>query len=971
MSKVPLSERLEHVAEWIGVAVFLLGLAVLVGWLFDDPFLKQVLPVWAAMAPSTATCFAVAGTTLDATVLARRHAHRGMPLLCRIGAIFIALVALLTLAERVVGWPLGLDHLLLKPQADAQHPAQMAVPTALGLLFLSAAFFLARSRFLKLFQLCVLGSGLIGWLGLSTYIFGHIPLLFFQPMAMHTALTFIVLGAGMLCLRPDGGVIGLFLRETTGGLLARRLVPATLFVPLLLAWLCLAGTAAGWFSASGAASLFTLTNVVIFGALIWKNAAVMDRSDLVRTKAEQELERQSSKLREQTGLLEEANVIGWNLTEGIFFWNKGAQELYGWTEAEALGKLSHQLLRTRFPKSFDEIRNEFFANGHWEGELIHRKRDGSEVAVASSWKLHRSERGGVASVVEVNNDITELKHAEDKLRAQLNRLHLLDEITRAVAERQDLQSIFQVVIRRLEDHLPVDFGCVCLKDPASNMLTVVSIGARSESFAMGLAIKEQARFAIDENGVARCLQGQLVYEPDTRTLQFSLAQRMAEAGLRSLVLSPLLIESRGFGILMVARRQEEAFSSGECEFLRQLSEHVGVASNQAQLYGALQRAYDDLRQTQQAVMQHERLRAFGEMASGIAHDVNNVLSPVMLYTALLLEQEPNLKPASRRQIETIQRAVEDISETIDRMKEFYRQREPQTNFTPVQVNLLIPQVIDLTRLRWNDMPQERGVVIETKMELDPALPDVLGIESEIREALVNLIFNAVDAMPKGGTLTLRTRVAGKNVCVEVIDTGTGMTEEVRRRCLEPFYTTKGDRGSGLGLAMVYGTAQRHSAELEIESAPGKGTTMRLIFPGVADGVKQVPAACGPALPPVRRRILLVDDDPLLLKSLQEFLEADGHVVVTCNGGQAGIDAFRAAHAPELFDLVITDLGMPYVDGRAVAQAVKTVSADTPVILLTGWGKRMSTEGEVPPHVDHILSKPPKLYELRAALAKYC
>jgi CheY-like chemotaxis protein len=209
----------------------------------------------------------------------------------------------------------------------------------------------------------------------------------------------------------------------------------------------------------------------------------------------------------------------------------------------------------------------------------------------------------------------------------------------------------------------------------------------------------------------------------------------------------------------------------------------------------------------------------------------------------------------------------------------------------------------------------------------------------------------------------------RQVQLEVADTGIGMDEETRRRCLEPFYTTKGERGTGLGLAMVYGMVQRHSAELEIESAVRQGTLVRLVF-AVADPI--VPAAgAGPRLqqPVSRLRILLVDDDPMLIKSLQDILEQDGHVVTVADGGQKGIATFTAAlsHGPR-FSLVITDLGMPYVDGRKVAAGIKAASPHTPVILLTGWGQRLVAENDIPPHVDRVLSKPPRLAEVRAALA---
>jgi signal transduction histidine kinase/ActR/RegA family two-component response regulator len=579
-------------------------------------------------------------------------------------------------------------------------------------------------------------------------------------------------------------------------------------------------------------------------------------------------------------------------------------------------------------------------------------------------------------------EVIERQRVDVVVHKQLGRLELLHQITRAIGERQDLQSIFPVVIGRLEDHLPIDFGCVCLYDESKNLLSVSSVGPRSGELAHQVGFDlEDLSFDTAGRELEDFVSGELHYEPDLSASQTPLLKKLAAAGLGSLVIAPLPVAGQLFGILVTARRRLRGFESAECEFLKQLSEHVAVAAHQLQLHGSLQQAYDDLRHTQQAVMQQERLRALGQMASGIAHDINNALSPVSLYTESLLEQEKGLSPRAQGQLKTIQRAIDDVAQTVARMREFYRQRETQIQLAPVNVNDLLQQVIDLSRARWNDMPLQRGIVVTMRTDLAPETPLIMAVESEIREALVNLIFNAVDAMPEGGTLTLRTRVVGSRVRaenngdshrvhIEVSDTGVGMSEEVRKRCLEPFYTTKGERGTGLGLAMVYGVVERHSSELEIDSQVGHGTTIRMSF-----AVPEAMVASGAdttqmniILPSLR--ILVVDDDPLVLKSLRDALEGDSHQVTTANGGEAGIEIFRShCLRGETFAIVITDLGMPYIDGRKVASAVKEASPVTPVILLTGWGQRLIAEGDVPAGVDRVLNKPPRLRELRAALAK--
>jgi signal transduction histidine kinase/ActR/RegA family two-component response regulator len=579
------------------------------------------------------------------------------------------------------------------------------------------------------------------------------------------------------------------------------------------------------------------------------------------------------------------------------------------------------------------------------------------------------------AVTALESEVELHKATELRLQTQLERLNLLDQVTRAIGERQDLASVYQVVIRRLEDNLPVDFGCVCLYDPMAETLTVNRVGIRSGTLAMELAMEEQARIPIDQNGLSKCVRGHLVYEPDLSQMDFPFPRRLSRGGLKAVVFAPLQVESHVFGVLIAARCEPGSFSSGDCEFLRQVSEHVALAAHQAEVYEALRRAYDDLRQTQQAILQQERLRALGEMASGIAHDINNAVSPVALYTDMLLETEPNLSPQTRRYLETTQRAIEDVAHTVSRMREFYRQPEPQSILARVDLSLLVQQVLDLTRARWSDMPQQRGIVIQLNSELPLDLPPIGGVESEIREALTNLVFNGVDAMPEGGTLTLRTRTVsrpskGQYVAVEVADNGVGMSEEARRRCLEPFFTTKGERGTGLGLAMVYGIAQRHGAEIEIESVLGKGTTIRMLFPESSLSQAGSDETAMPEIIRSRLRILVVDDDPMLIKSLRDALETDGHAVTTANGGKEGIETFlQSIEQREQFAAVITDLGMPYVDGRKVCKAVKTASPLTPVILLTGWGQRLTDEGDAPADVDRVLNKPPKLRELRAALVE--
>jgi signal transduction histidine kinase/ActR/RegA family two-component response regulator len=570
---------------------------------------------------------------------------------------------------------------------------------------------------------------------------------------------------------------------------------------------------------------------------------------------------------------------------------------------------------------------------------------------------------------QLESEVVVRRAAEGRTQQQLERLALLHRISRAIGERQDLASIFEVAAGNVEARLPADFVAICLR--TDDMLDVAKVALRSRERARAMDMREGAQIAIDANGLSRCMNGKLVYEPDLAARDFPFPRRLAGGGLQSFVAAPLQVESRVFGALVVARSGDEGFSSAECEFLHQLSEHVALAAHQAQLYSALQNAYDELRQTQDAVMQQERLRALGQMASGVAHDINNSLSPIALYTESLLGTEPGLSKAGRGKLEVMQRAIDDAARTIARMSEFYRKRSRELALSAVDPNTLVAQVVDFTQARWRDMAHERGGTIEVRTELSAKPLAIMGVESELREALINLVFNAVDALPNGGTITLRTKERANGIVqIEIEDDGVGMDEATRQRCLEPFFTTKGERGTGLGLAMVYGALQRHGGDIEIESALGKGTLMRLSLAAASGSARGV--AMHDARPRLRSRLLVIDDDPILVRSLREVLEQDGQLVTAVHEGATGVAAFEAALGEgKAFDAVITDLGMPGMDGRRVAAAIKQASPQTPVILLTGWGERMKAEEETPPHVDHLLSKPPKLSELRAVLAAAC
>lgn len=379
---------------------------------------------------------------------------------------------------------------------------------------------------------------------------------------------------------------------------------------------------------------------------------------------------------------------------------------------------------------------------------------------------------------------------------------------------------------------------------------------------------------------------------------------------------------------------------------------------------ALSQALEELKHTQRALLQQERLRAFGEMAGGVVHDFNNALMSVIGYSELIL-QDPNLlddKPTVLECLKTMNTAGRDAAHVVSRLRDFYRPREAADVFEPVDLNKIIEETVALTQPKWRDQAMAEGKTVQMQLELEK-VPPISGKPAELREILTNLVFNAVDAMPEGGTITLRTRASGERVSFESIDTGIGMNEEVRARCLEPFFSTKGEKGTGLGLSTVIGVIKRHEGELEIESELNRGTTFRVHFPSQVKtfyGEANDEALSGRSF-----RVLVVDDDPIPRDVVSRYLHADGHQVVEAAGAAEALESL----AEEKFDLVVTDNAMPQMNGTQLAQLIKAERADQPVLMLTGYSDPTLAPNAPTPGVDLMLPKPISHSELRCAISQ--
>jgi PAS domain S-box-containing protein len=363
------------------------------------------------------------------------------------------------------------------------------------------------------------------------------------------------------------------------------------------------------------------------------------------------------------------------------------------------------------------------------------------------------------------------------------------------------------------------------------------------------------------------------------------------------------------------------------------------------------------KQAEQQQLHLMRLRSLGEIASGVAHNFNNLLMGI-LGNAELLQSSLQHDPELRRRAEIIAQLAHDASAIVQRMQGFYK-LQPPTRRERIRLQTLLEDVIESTRPVWHDLAERRGAEIQVNL-IAEAHPVVEANRSELHEVFTNLVINACDAMPHGGTITLSLREQDERAVIEVADTGVGMTSEVRERCFDAFFTTKGENGSGLGLSVSYQIIARHSGQITVWSESGRGTVFTVRLPVVKKG-EMIRQGSSQLLLCTTLRIVTVDDDDAVRAAIQHLLEADGHHVMAVSDADHALAEFQSEH----YDLVILDLGMPHLDGLSLARQLKERSPSTPIILLTGWGDQLREDK--PREVDMVLAKPVRRAVLRAAL----
>lgn len=379
----------------------------------------------------------------------------------------------------------------------------------------------------------------------------------------------------------------------------------------------------------------------------------------------------------------------------------------------------------------------------------------------------------------------------------------------------------------------------------------------------------------------------------------------------------------------------------------------------------LNKSLEKLKKAQEQVIRQEKMKTVGQMASGVAHDFNNVLMPIVGFSEMLLLETEELKHDNdiRHMLEMIHSAGQDAKNIVRRLQSIYKAEEEQ--FCSIELASLIESVISMTMPKWKEEMRAKGKAIDIATDFE-ITPMIKGNKSELREVFTNLMFNSVDAMPRGGTVTIRLKKSrDESVVCEFSDTGHGMDEKALKDCMEPFFTTKGTQGTGLGLPLINGIVKRHGGNLAVHSTPGQGTTIQMSFPlpAITEAPKD-PDTQGPeALKPMK--ILVIDDEERSCRIITHILVRDGHTIDTALDGREGLNKFNSAE----YDLVVTDRAMPEMSGDEVAANIAASNPEIPIIMLTGFGEMMKENNECPEGVSYVMSKPVNRDDLRKVMQK--
>ncbi|MFW6414044.1 MAG: transporter substrate-binding domain-containing protein [Verrucomicrobiota bacterium] len=638
----------------------------------------------------------------------------------------------------------------------------------------------------------------------------------------------------------------------------------------------------------------------------------------------------------------------------VLTWNSSAERVFGWTAEEVGGEKLPIIPEDKQDESAALRKKVSEGEGFTGKELIRQHKDGHLFPISLSAAPIYDESGQIMGIMGVAQDITERKQREKRILRLNSLLRAIRNVNQIIVTESNLHTLVEKVCQSLLETRSYCGSTVSLLDDESGAIKPVATAGQSPYSADWVVTPDgegEAPECIKEAIKKRQL---IIREPedDCGECAFSGLSRN-----HSMAIVPMVIDDSITGFIHIHAEAGVDIDTEEQDLLKEVTQDLAFARNKFI-------SEEKLQEAQRQVIDQERHRALSIMASGIAHDFNNSLSTILGFTDLILQTDDQLhdQKTVRNYLDLIRKAASNAAETVRRMRKFYRPPE-QDSLMPMDLNSVVEEAISMTQPRWKEQARAKGADIKIEKKLGSTAL-INGNEAELHEMLVNLIFNAVDAMPEGGNLSVETKQSGKQIILAISDTGMGMTDDVREHCLEPFFTLKEGQGTGLGLSTVQGTVERHYGDIEVLSAPGQGTTFRITLP--AGTVEEETTE----EPEVKEKvsglnILVIEDDPDQRKLLNDYLELDHHTVDTAENGREGFKTFLNGY----YNLVITDRSMPEISGDELAAQIKEQAPGKPIIMLTGFGDMIEVSEEKPENVDTVLAKPVTLTQLRNAIAR--
>jgi signal transduction histidine kinase/BarA-like signal transduction histidine kinase len=570
------------------------------------------------------------------------------------------------------------------------------------------------------------------------------------------------------------------------------------------------------------------------------------------------------------------------------------------------------------------------------------------------------------SLVQRNRKLLEEKELRNReLAAAVMRQSSLIDAGRAMAEMESIAELLDFFIGLVAKELDVERASLMLLDDVTGELKIVAsrgiteINVASVRVPIGRGVAGRVAASGEPFLVTNLETDPRVSRGASRDLSDSFISA-------PIVLSyPITAHRETLGVINVTnRRSGQSFETSDVAYLSGLSGQMAVAIQRATHLEELQTAYEDLKETQNQLVFSERLKAIGQLAAGVAHDFSNILSVVLGRAQLLLGRlDAGASDLTKicEDLRMIEQTALQGTTAIRRVREYTRLGE-DTEHKPVDLNVAVKDAVEMNRPKWSTECHAQGRSVEIEMDLGH-LPPVAGNVHELTQFVGNLLFNAVEALPDGGTISFRTRQEGDQVVLQVSDTGVGMSDATRERLFEPFFTTKDD-GQGLGTSIVYGIVARHGGEISVASQEGAGTTFRVQLP-----VYEAPIEVSPEpvfedpLQPLR--VLLVEDDQTVRETYREALVGSGHEVADFGSGKQALSSY----AENNYDLIVTDLSMPGMTGLELSAAVKRRDPMVPVVLLSGWALQQEEEKFRQAGIDFVLTKPCTIHVLLETVAK--